>query len=75
MSPAQCRAARALLNWSQEDLGRAANVNKMTVANSETSRFAAREDTVEAITRALLNAGITFLRGDAGEEGVWKEGT
>ena len=35
LSPAQCRAARALLNWSQEDLVRHCKITKKTVADFE----------------------------------------
>src|SRR5437868_5833721 len=35
LSPAQCRAARALLNWSQVDLVRASGITKKTIADFE----------------------------------------
>ena len=35
LSPAQCRAARALLNWTQEDLVRNSKVTKKTIADFE----------------------------------------
>jgi len=38
ISPEQCRAARAWLDWSQEDLAEAANVSLSTVRDFEKGR-------------------------------------
>ena len=34
-TPAQCRAARALLNWSQQDLVAHSKITKKTIADFE----------------------------------------
>lgn len=66
ISPAQCRAARALLAWSQSDLCEAANVGRATLANFESEKSTPYERTLRDIQTALEKAGIEFL----GETGV-----
>lgn len=66
ISPAQCRAARALLAWSQSDLCEAANVGRATLANFEAEKSTPYERTLRDIQVALEKAGIEFL----GETGV-----
>ena len=62
MSPAQCRAARALLNWSQSDLVEHCGITKKTIADFErgtTTRPHARS--FQAIITAFEAAGIEFI--------------
>lgn len=68
VDPMQIRAARALLNWSQEQLARRSGVAVRTIGALE------RDSTVEtatvaAVVRALEAAGIEFLSGP-GRRGV-----
>jgi hypothetical protein len=63
----QMRAARAFLRWSADDLAKAAKVGVATVRRAE-----AQDDVpnllvnnMEAIRRALEDAGIEFTNGDA----------
>ena len=63
LSPAQCRAARALLNWSQEDLVRACGITKKTIADFERGATTPRPQTLARIAAALKAAGIEFLNG------------
>jgi CheY-like chemotaxis protein len=65
LGPAQCRAARALLRWSQSDLTRRAAVARKTVVDFETKRRALHRRTREALQRAFEDAGVEFLWGDA----------
>lgn len=67
-SPAQCRAARALLGWSQEQLSSASKVSKATLANFETGHRSPYQRTLDDIRRALEAAGVEFTNG--GEPGV-----
>jgi transcriptional regulator with XRE-family HTH domain len=60
MTPTQCRAARALLDWSQPDLAEAAGVSLTTVVDFERSRRGVSRTTVRSIRLALENAGIEF---------------
>ena len=67
-SPAQCRAARALIGWSQADLHAAAKVAKKTIADFEREARQPYPRTLAAIRAALEAAGVTFTSGD--EPGV-----
>jgi transcriptional regulator with XRE-family HTH domain len=64
MLPAQCRAARALLNWNQEKLAAAAQVSVNTVRNFEQEKSAPQRSTLDVIRRALEAAGVEFTNGD-----------
>jgi transcriptional regulator with XRE-family HTH domain len=65
ISPAQCRAARGLLDWSQQQLADAARVGVVTIRNFESQSTEARHATVEVIVRAFEAAGVEFTNGDA----------
>jgi len=65
ISPAQCRAARALLNWSQGQLETASQVAKKTIADFEREARRPYPRTISAIRAALESAGIEFTDGDA----------
>jgi DNA-binding XRE family transcriptional regulator len=68
ITPAQFRAARALVDWSQEDLARHADVGVGSVRDVESERRSPEAGVVGNITRALQNGGILFVPGgtDAG---------
>lgn len=61
LTPAQIRAARALLNWSQVDLAAASGVALQSIKNIETGKTDPRLSTATALCRALETAGIIFL--------------
>ena len=61
IQPEQIRAARALLDWSQQDLADAASVSKDTVKNYELSNNKPNTQTLTRIVGALEVAGIEFL--------------
>ena len=63
MTPAQCRAARALLQWSQDDLAREAGINAVTLRNFENGRTAAQRASIRVLREALEKAGAVFLEG------------
>ncbi|MFX8612742.1 hypothetical protein ABTM13_20210, partial [Acinetobacter baumannii] len=52
-----------LLNWSQDDLARAALVASSSVKNVENENTSARRETIEQIRSALEMNGIEFLPG------------
>lgn len=66
--PAQVRAARALLEWSQEQLATEAGVGLSTVRDVESERRALDTDAASEICNTLENAGVFFVAGgqDAG---------
>jgi transcriptional regulator with XRE-family HTH domain len=65
LTPAQCRAARALLNWSQEDLVAHAKIAKKTIADFERGATTPRRQTLAQIAAAFEQAGVEFLNGNA----------
>lgn len=70
LSPAQCRAARALIQWSQDDLAKAAKVAKPTIANFEAGNSQPYDRTLVDIRRALETAGTEFIPENGGGAGV-----
>jgi transcriptional regulator with XRE-family HTH domain len=71
MTPAQCRAARALLNITQSQLAEAASVGLSTVVDFEKERREVSDIAVDKIRLALERAGIEFSSENARGEGVW----
>ena len=64
ITPAQCRAARALLNWSPERLALAAQHAAETVALYETGTTSTDTEVADALQRALETGGIRFIDAD-----------
>ena len=65
LTAAQLRAARALLGWSQGELGAAAKVATKTIADFEREARVPYERTMDALQRALEAAGVEFTNGDS----------
>lgn len=59
----QIRAARALLDWSQSDLARAAAMATSSVKNIESESSSARKETIAQIYDAFDHNGIEFMPG------------
>lgn len=70
LTPSQCRAARALLDWTQEDLARTAGVGGSTVRGFECGRHVLIRSNMAVIRAALEAAGIVFIDGDGMGPGV-----
>lgn len=70
MTPAQCRAARALIDWSQLQLSERAGVGIVTVRQLEAGTHASRRATVEVVRRALEAAGVEFIEENGAGPGV-----
>jgi transcriptional regulator with XRE-family HTH domain len=60
----QIRAARALMDWSQEDLATASTLSVATIRKIESGHISPRGRTTELIRRALEDAGLEFLEPD-----------
>ena len=56
----QCKAARALLDWSQEDLSKRAEVAKATIGDFERGARNLRIETMQKVVTVLENEGIRF---------------
>lgn len=61
MSPEQCRAARAWLNWPQDALAKAASVGVSTVRDFEAGRREPTRNNLMAMRAALETGGISFI--------------
>jgi len=70
ITPAQCRAARALLNWAQADLAKDAHVASKTISDFEKGARIPRSENLEAIKVAFEKAGIEFISENGGGVGV-----
>lgn len=59
----QIKAARALLNWTQDDLAKATRLSKPAINTLERRLSNPRQDTLSAIRTALERAGVEFTDG------------
>jgi transcriptional regulator with XRE-family HTH domain len=70
MTPAQCRAARALIEISQVELASKAKVGESTVRNFEAGRSIPVANNLDAIRRVLEAGGVDFIPENGGGAGV-----
>ncbi|WP_352819485.1 helix-turn-helix transcriptional regulator [Mesorhizobium sp. M0207] len=68
--PQQIRAARALIDWTRDDLANASGLTVRTLARIESSQTVPRQTTLEALAKALEAAGIEFISQNGGGPGV-----
>jgi transcriptional regulator with XRE-family HTH domain len=67
LSPEQCRAARGLLDWTQEELAEKANVSRSTIRDFENGRHRLHLTTVAQVVTALEKGGALLIAsGEAG---------
>ena len=66
ITPEQCRAARAFLNWSQEDLAKKVRVIKTTIGDFERKKTIPYRKTLEDIRTEFEKAGIRFENNKTG---------
>ncbi|MFC3230406.1 helix-turn-helix transcriptional regulator [Marinibaculum pumilum] len=70
ISAAQCRAGRALLDWSQDRLAESANVSRTTVADFERNTRQPIRNNLVSIAAAMEAAGVAFISDDDQGAGV-----
>ncbi len=64
ITPGQCRAARALLNWTQDELAKKVGVALRTIRDFENERRQPLKVVRSSIQQAFEQAGIEFLEHD-----------
>lgn len=65
MTPAQCRAARALIEMDQNELAARASVSRGVIIDFEKGRRTPGRNNLAAIRLALEAAGVKFLDEEA----------
>ena len=66
LTPEQCRAARALLDWTQDALAARAGISRGTIRGFEGGQHALQRATATAVRRALEEAGVLLLEAGNG---------
>jgi transcriptional regulator with XRE-family HTH domain len=64
ITAAQCRSARALLNWSVAKLAASAGVSESAIDDFELERRRSDTATTGAIQRAFEEVGVEFVADD-----------
>jgi transcriptional regulator with XRE-family HTH domain len=70
VTPEQCRAARGLLDWSQQDLSKHAGIGIVTVRQIEAGSTEPRRATLVVVRQAFEAAGVEFIHENGGGPGV-----
>ncbi len=64
LSPSQCRAARALLDWNQPDLAAKCGIHVQTISGFEQGLTTPSQKTLQTIASVFEEGGIEFFDGD-----------
>jgi transcriptional regulator with XRE-family HTH domain len=64
ITASQCRAARGLLDWTQQELADAARIGVATVRLFESEATETRQATLTVLRQAFELAGVEFTNGD-----------
>ncbi|HYD70724.1 helix-turn-helix transcriptional regulator [Azospirillum sp.] len=70
LTPAQCRAARGLVDMTQKQLAAASGVSLRTIAHFEKGERAPIPANLRALRQALEAAGVIFIASDGEGAGV-----
>lgn len=70
MTPSQSRAARGLVDWSQQELADRSNLSQSTIRDFEKGRRVPSVNNLGAIRAALESAGVEFIPENGGGAGV-----
>lgn len=66
----QLKAARGILEWTQEDLADQSGVSTPTIKRIELRKGEAKAETMAKLRRALEKAGVEFIPENGGGPGV-----
>ena len=70
LTPEQSRAARALLDWSQEEMAKASHLGLSTVRDFEKGRRTPSHNNLAGMRRSLEDAGVIFIPANGDGVGV-----
>lgn len=70
MTPQQCRAARAMLNLSQDNLAELSGVAVSSIIPFEKEQRSPRAATIDSLRTALEAVGVEFIAENGGGAGV-----
>ena len=70
ITASQCRAARGLLDWTQQELADAARVGVATVRLFEGEETETRQATLVVLRQAFELGGVEFIDENGGGPGV-----
>jgi predicted transcriptional regulator len=70
LTPAQCRAGRALLEMTQPELAKRASLGLSTIVDFERARRRISDEAASTIKKALEKAGVVFIDENGGGAGV-----
>ena len=70
ITPAQCRAARGLVEFDQASLAGKAKVSRNTIVDFERGKRVPNVNNLDAIRAALESAGVEFIAENGGGAGV-----
>ena len=65
LTPSQCRAGRAMIEWTQAHLAKSAGIGVTTLQNFENGKSKPIVSVRLAIRRALEDAGVMFIAAGA----------
>lgn len=63
--PEQCRAARGLLNWTQDQLASAAGLSRSTIKDFERHRHSLNRSSEQLLVKAFVRGGVLLLNDGA----------
>lgn len=70
ITPEQCRAARALLDWTQRDLASQAKLTPLTIREFERGKSRLKDSTAQLLRMVFESAGVVFIDANGGGPGV-----
>jgi len=70
ITPEQCRAARALLDWTQRDLASRAKLTPLTIREFERSKSRLKDSTAQLLRMVFESEGVVLIDSNGGGPGV-----